>query len=377
MRFTLALALALGFTTPAAAQLETPLTITKTVPLSNQLADIAAYGGLKESACDPAGNLFTPTSRKSGSAVNSVLRIAPDGRTYTRFSIDSLPQLQNGDIADWVVEAQGDVYALAREVVKYSEAQLALKFGDTFIVHWERGGQLVAQVRLLPEGKHFIPSGLAILDDGSYLVAGYERHGWKIKMSAQIFGGDGALRRQLELGRKAAEGSNDLTAASSRVYQPAALKVDGAIYVLRGSSREQVYVISGSGELIRTVALNRAGLEFDSPHIVGNDLIVHAHPAVPDDSEPGSASFAPNLVTLPVFDLRTGESAEEYYWSEPALALVCYARDKFTFVGQQSQAGSARWSIVYAEPGSRKKKRGPRTTVVARIGEELCAEEGR
>jgi len=365
MRSSFALALALALAAPAAAQLETPLTITRTVPLSNELAQMAVPGGLKESACDAAGNIFTPTSRNHAGAVNSVLRIAPDGSFYSRFSIDSLPQLQNGDISDWGVGAQGDVYALAREVLQYSESQAPLKFGDTFIVHWERGGKLAAQLRIVPQGKHFIPSGLAALDGGAYLVAGYERHGWKIKISAQIFGGDGAFRRAIELGRGAEE-SNGLTVASSRVYEPAALQAAGAIYVLRGSSREQVYVFSPGGELLRTVALQRPGLEFDSPHIVGNDLIVHAHPAAPDPADPAAAAPPARLVTLPVFDLRTGRSAEEYYWSEPTLALVCYAPDKFTFLGQQSKMPSSRWAIVYAEPGSGRKKRGPRTTVLAR-----------
>ena len=117
MRNVCLLLLILALAQPAASPVETQLVITSKVALQGELEDLAGFGGPKESLCDADGNIFTPSNRKYGSAIDSVLRIAPDGKSYSQFSINHLQDLEDGHVADFIVVPSGDIYALARQVL--------------------------------------------------------------------------------------------------------------------------------------------------------------------------------------------------------------------------------------------------------------------
>lgn len=334
---------------PAIAQVEVPLVISRKVILHGELEDLAAFGGVKEMTCDTDGNIFTPTNRKYGSAINSILRITPDAKSYTQFSIDSLPKLVDGHITDFALEPSGDVYALARQVLKYSEVIVPIEFGETFIVHYDRKGNMVGRVRLVLDTNGFEPTSLAVLKGGEYLVIGFARDGDYVRVLAQSFRHDGRLKSKLELSPQRTRSSNGKRIGNMRVIHPVAIKANGSIYVMRGATSEPAYVLSEEGQLRKTVRLRSPGLEFDSPHILNNDLIVHEHSAVPEE-QPGLTLLpGPERVSFPVFDLETGELVQEYYWHEGGVGLACYAKDGLTFMGNTISFPSE-WVIFYAKP---------------------------
>ncbi len=293
-----------------------------------------------------------------------MLRIAPDAVSYSQFSIDPLPQLEDGDITDWVLEPNGHIYALARRVLKYSDVTVPIEFGDTFIVHWDPSGKLVNQVRLALDANGFSPTGLALLAGGDYLIVGYTRIGDKIRVLAQSFGVNGGLMNKLDLGHDGTKASKGRTVRSKRVYHPMAVKANGLIYVLRGTTTEPVYVFSETGSLEGTLLLKYPGLEFDSPHIFKNDLIVHAHRPIADNAPTFTFRSGPGRVDYPVFDLHTGEVVQEYYWNEETIGLVCYTRDVLTFIGQDVSSTPTVWAIFFAKPGRPMKQNDSRAKKV-------------
>src|SRR3989442_11709065 len=78
--------------------------------MKGELEDLASFGLLKETTCDSDGNIYAPSNRKYGDAINAILRIAPDAKSYKQFSIDPLPKLEDGHIIDFVLEPSGDIY---------------------------------------------------------------------------------------------------------------------------------------------------------------------------------------------------------------------------------------------------------------------------
>src|SRR5215467_524788 len=106
--------IALGATWTSPATIE--LTVAKKMKLKGQLEDLVTFGLLKEMTCTPGGDIFSPSNRKYGSAINSVVRFPRDARSYTKFSIDELPLLKDGTITDFDLGPNGELYALARQV---------------------------------------------------------------------------------------------------------------------------------------------------------------------------------------------------------------------------------------------------------------------
>ena len=335
----------------ASAQDEINLVVWKKVNMHGELEDLASFGLLKETTCDAAGNIFTPANRKYGSAISSILRIAPDAKSYKQFSIDPLPKLADGHIVEFALEANGDIYALARQVLKYSEVQVPIEFGEMFVVHFTTDGEAVAQIRLALTANDFEPSGLAVLPRGGYLIVGSKRVADKVIVLAQLFHPDGKLLSKIDLGKEGTIASKQGIVRSLRVLRPTAIKANGWIYVMRGTTAEPVYVLSETGQLKRTLVLKRPGLEFDSPHILKNDLLVHEHSPLPESKSGIVFRSGPERVNLPVFDLETGELSHEYYWHEETIGLACYSsRVSLTFIGQDVSTFPSGWALFYARP---------------------------
>jgi hypothetical protein len=150
----------------ALAQSESELVVSRKAMLTQELEDIVAYGGVREMNCDKNGNIVAPVDRKYTSATNGVLRISPDARSFVRYGIDSLPELRNGDITDFSVEADGNIYLLARQVLQYSDLEVPQKFGHVYVIHYSPEGKVLAQTRLALETKDFEPTGMAVLRSG-------------------------------------------------------------------------------------------------------------------------------------------------------------------------------------------------------------------
>lgn len=233
---------------------------------------------------------------------------------------------------------------LAREVLKYSDLEVPIEFGRNFVVRYEKGGAAQFQQRLKMDTSDFTPTGFAVLRNNEYLVVGYRQAQDKTFIIAESFRSDGSLADRSELSHEGTRTSNGTAVASSRVLHPVAIKANGLIYVLRGTTNEPVYVLSDTGQLRRTVQLKPEGLEFDSPKIAGNNLIVSAHSPFLKEPETGVQQRR----DFPIFSLETGEIVLDYYWHEATLGLACYSPGSLTFIGQDLTTPDG-WAIFEAE----------------------------
>jgi hypothetical protein len=349
IRIARILALVLTPTLWVVAQSESELLIYRKVLLPPQLEDVVAYGGPKETYCDGNGNIIVPAQRKYTSATNSVVRIAPDAQSSVKYAIDNLPELRDGDIIDFAAEVNSHIYLLARQVLQYSDLEVPQKFGHVFVVHFSPEGSVLEQTRLAAETQEFEPTGIAVLQNNEYLIVGRRRDQGLLQVVGQIFRPDGTLRAKLDLGGKGTRPSRSGRVLSPRVVRPAAIKTNHTIYVVRGTSAEPIYILSELGELQRAVLLKGPYIEFDSPHISNEKLIVEKHaPLVNESFEIRPA----RRMDFPVFDLRTGEAVYTYYWHQETVGLSCYAGEVLTFVGPDPTSPEGRWAILYTRASS-------------------------
>jgi hypothetical protein len=339
------------------AQSESELVVSHKATLTQELEDMVAYGGPREMICDKNGNIVAAVDRKYTSATNAVLRISPDAKSFMRYGIDGLPELRNGDITDFSVEADGHVYLLARQVLQYSDLEVPQKFGHVYVIHYSAEGAVRAQTRLALETKDFEPTGIAVLRGGGYLVVGRRYSNELLQVIAQVFQPDGAMRANLDLGGNGTRPSRSGHARSKRVFRPAAIKSDGLIYLMRGATAEPIYVLSDAGQLQKTVSIKGPYFEFDSPHIFDGKLIVHKHGVLNESFELRPAP----RVDYPVFDLRTGEAVHTYYWHQETVGLACYTGGAPVFVGPDHTSPEERWVILStsASPITRAGLRAP------------------
>jgi len=336
--------------TAAASPVDIQLKVTSTRPLPGELEDLVTFGLLKEMTCDAEGNIFTPSNRKYGSAINSIVRFPHDTSSFVKFSIDSVPGLGRGTIRDFELEADGDLYVLARQVLKYSDVEAPLEFGKSFLIQYDPNGKVLARFELKLDTNDFMPTGVATLKGGEFLVVGKRAENDKTFLICELFRRNGAFKDRFTLNPAGTKTSNGKTVRSTRVYEPVALKANGVIYVLRGTTTELIYVLSDSAQLLKTVQLNPANIEFDSPKILGNELVVQEHNPVvnePVDPRTGLVLRQRQPVKLPVFNLVTGEITARYIWDNEDAGLACAALQSMTFIGQDPTNGF-RWSVFEA-----------------------------
>lgn len=329
------------------------LVVASKVTLKGDLEDLVTFGSLKEMTCDSDGNIFSPSNRKYGSAINAIVKFRRDASSFRKLSIDALPHLEDGTITDFDLEPNGDLYVLARQVLKYSDVTVPIEFGENSILHFAQSGSVQSQLRLKLDTKDFEPTGLAVLKGGEYLVVGDRRAEGKTFIIAEVFLFNGNLKARFELSQGGTKTYNGYAARSDRVFHPIAIKANGVVYVMRGTTIEPVYVLSETGKFLKAIQLKPAGMEFDSPKIVGSNLVVSAHSPLTKEAETGiKIRTGPERRSFPVFDLETGEIVDEYYWHEETLGMACYAPGLLTFIGQDLSTNPPGWAIFEAKPTS-------------------------
>jgi hypothetical protein len=327
--------------------------------LAADLTELVAFGGLKEMYCDASGNIYSATGRRDSSAIDGVVRFTHAGSSYQHFSIDALPELSDGDVVDSEIEPGGDIYALARQVLKYDALKVPAEFGHNFIVRFDANGKASGRVRLqLDSTAEFKPTGLALLKGGGYLVVGVRQATATTQMLAETFHQDGSFAAKLELDHAGTKSSNGNSIGSLRVVEPVAIHANGLIYVMRGYTSEPVFVLSEDGRLEKQIQLTPPGIEFDSPKIAGGDLMIHAHTPPPEAAAfrtGGIQIVPPAQVAYPVFNLSTGHLSVRYHWLDETLGVACYQPGHLTFIGQGAAFGS--WEIFEVEPAASPKQR--------------------
>jgi hypothetical protein len=67
----------------------------------------------------------------------------------------------------------GELFVLARQVLKYSNVEIPIEFGKNFILHYDRSGKVLSELDLKLDTDNFLPTGFALLKGGEFLVVGY------------------------------------------------------------------------------------------------------------------------------------------------------------------------------------------------------------
>ena len=347
----------------AAFAVDIQLSVTRKTPLKGKLEDRVIFGLLKEMTCDSGGNIFSPSNRKYGSAINAIVRFPHDASSFTDFSIDSDDGVNGGTITDFDLEPSGELFALVRQVLKYSDVQEPIEFGKSFLIHYAQSGEIQSRLELKLDTNNFVPTGIAMLQGGEILVVGRHTENHKTVVISEVLFQNGNLKARFALNPEGTKSSKTGTIASPRVVEPTAIKANGFVYVLRGTTTEPIRVLSETGQLLRTIQLKPADVEFDSPKILGNELIVSEHQPRSDSSYGAVELGQPRPATLPIFSLETGEIVDRYLWHhEGGRGLACVTPRSLTFIGQDVSRDATNWAIFEAVPA------GARTTKPSATG---------
>jgi hypothetical protein len=331
------------------AQSHVPIKVTQNVHLSASVEHAIQVDGIKDRMrCDAAHNIYVPANRGYSSAWGSVVEIVAGGKQFHSFSLDGVPNLDTGHVEDFEVTNSGSVYVLAREVRKYSNLQVPVEFGSAYILRFSPTGRLEGQTKLNTDFGDEKPAGLAVLQRENFLVTSYSyASDKKVRMFVNIFLSDGSLKRKSPTSANETQASNDGSVASMSVIRPMTVKAAGLIFVLRGSTRDPMYVFSDNGELTRTVRLQAMDVEFTSPKILGNHLVIHqVRPHRPS----GSVLTEPDLNVFPVFDLDSGALVKQFEWRQRG-ELACYDGSTLTFMQQGlDYPANNYYAIIDAQP---------------------------
>ncbi len=339
--------------------LDIQLVITKKTVLKGELEDLITFGGIKEMTCDANGNIFSPSNRKYGSAINAIVRFSHDAGSFRTFSIDTSNGLASGTIADFDLGANGELFVLARRVLKYSDVKVPLEFGENFVIEYDQTGKALSKLELRIDTNNFKPTGLAVLQGGEFLVVGDRRENGKTFIIAELFQKDGSLKARFDLSEGGTKTSKGRTVESPRVFHPTAIRANSSIYVLRGTTVEPIYVLSEAGQLVKTIRLKPAeDLEFDSPKILHNELIVREHPPFSDEETGIRIRTGPRRVNLPVFNLESGKIMDRYYWYNETAGLACYGAQSLTFIGQDESTMPIEWTLFETGSAGTAKRKG-------------------
>jgi len=216
------------------------LTVTRKTPLRGELEDRVTFGLLKEMTCDSRGNIFSPSNRKYGSAINAIVRFPQDAGSLTVFSIDSDDGLDGGTITDFDLEPSGGLFVLARQVLQYSDVTVPIEFGRTLLIHYDQSGTIRSRLELKLDTNDFTPTGVAMLPGDEALVVGRHSNDHKTFVISEVFLRNGNLKTRFAFKPEGTKSSKTGTIASPRVVEPTAIRANGLIYVLRGTTTEPV-----------------------------------------------------------------------------------------------------------------------------------------
>ena len=340
----------LCLSTVALAQSHIPIRGTKNTHLGSRVLDAVAMGGVKDTmTCDAAQNIYMPANRSYSSAHGSVVEVMADGKEFRSFSLDSVPGLVRGHIEDFELIEGGGLYVLAREVTKYSDLEVPIAFGSTYLLKYSPLGKLENRTKLNADFGAMEPTALSILKGKDVLVAGYLLSpNNTIELFVDLFSSEGALKKAIPLSNEGMRASNADTVSSMSILRPMTMKSGGLVFVLRGSTREPMYVFSESGELRGTVKLQATDVEFSSPKIYSGELVVHQDAVSAKSGNPSERG----LQIFLVFDLGSGALVKQFEWRQQG-ELACYDEKGLTIVhqGLDYPAGNY-WAIVHAQPAS-------------------------
>jgi hypothetical protein len=293
--------------------------------------------GVEDAACDSKGNTFATLwkSEVGDDPPNRpLLMFDHAGVLKARFPSSSKDDPGLSVVEPTVLLSDGGVARLALRRWSWDPPSLSVFSAD---------GKLKSKVQLDPPA--IIPYQLAVFPSGESLVSGIERsHSRRVlgsyKSFTAIYDKNGHLQKRLSLPEDAEIDSDAERGDSRYAHGPmfgnmavaagrGRLGDDGNVYLMRRTSPATVYVISSSGELLRTLSIEPADhgqLPFEMRVAEGRVVVEFSLSCSADDCE--GANFT-------VADANTGQKLFDYA-DDKSLGGVfaCYSAkpERFTFL---------------------------------------------
>lgn len=291
--------------------------------------------GLADVGCDAKGNVFVTVWNPDGGgpADRPLLMFDHAGLLKARFASSSKDLGLSADFQPYQPTASVSGGGVARLI--WSDDAMSL---DVF----SADGKLKSKTPLDPPA--FIPYLLAVFPSGESLVSGLEHvHSRRalgaFKSFTAIYSKDGHLQKRLALPEDAeidaAAELGDSRYAQGPMFGnraasagTARLGVDGNVYLMRRTSPATVYVISSSGELLRTLEIEPpdAGQMPIDMQVAEGRIAVQFGPSSLGDSYEGT-----NFI---VTDATTGERLSDDTDENVRGVFACYSAkpERFTFL---------------------------------------------
>lgn len=285
------------------------------------------------SKCDEEGNLYIRKYATDRLLLGPIAKIDTDGKRTVLFDAAAFSQLGLDRADEFTPAFDGGLYQIAQKGVVRPEI---------YVLHFSPDGSPSSSVRLDADFEVYT---FAAFPSGNFLVSGMEREATNAKNRGSaftaVFSADGRMLTQLSLEASAKGGRETGTSKSGpqlRTGQTTPLNViddavpaldlsgadagrDGNLYAMRASSPVLVYVISPSGNILRTLKVR--GLEASIPssfHVSGNQLAISFY-----DNQNKNQMIV-------IIDAQTGRRVAMYSdESGVAASFACFSADDEVF----------------------------------------------
>jgi hypothetical protein len=287
---------------------------------SVQLHMSAVGGILGQIRCDQDQNIYLQ------SETESLLRLSADGQTVTRFSVDSVELRessgQNAYIHDFAVDpGSSSVYAITR------------LDGTWFLVKFDSQGRYQSKAQLHADNS-LRPSLLAVLNGDRFLISGTlasAEPGKRRRPFTAIFDSVGQVVRDLRFKADGklvdSEPGKDGGSIPAIDTGSVVTLADGNAYLMRRGETPIIYVVSASGQLVRTLRIaTPTGYQATTMSAAGSSLLI---------TYQKREEKLVHLLYI-MYEPIEGQEVRRYVPGEGVTGgLACYADHEFLFVGTQ------------------------------------------
>lgn len=292
--------------------------------------------------CDADGNVYLrPYGVGYKFGWGDMMKFSPKGEKLATFSPQ--PELfptssfvsKDGTVYVMAVREESDEAAAARRAEKKPWTP-----PDIYILQYRKDGQFDRKTKLAAT---FLPSGsFAVFPSGEILVSAIEQSADTTPSSGPftaLFDQSGAMLKKISSSEddwiiKAVEGHDDKKVISGKGSNPAVatgqtvVGADGNAYIMRRTNPAMVYVISGGGEIVRTLTLSSG----DPPLFPSIMAENHGQLAILFQNH------GPSESRIKVFDSRSGEELETANVGPMfGSAMTCFNPPNFTFLRVQDK----------------------------------------
>jgi hypothetical protein len=274
--------------------------------------------------------------------LSPVVKFTPDGEGKAVYSLNSVPGWEGGDIYNFAVGHDGQVYLLAgrldrkKKKVEFAIVTMNDQGGHRFTTTLKAPFDAVEHVGVFSSGEMVIWGHREI---GKMPEKSADRKDWgkrNVEPVTTILDRNGNLVKELELSLDSIEGETSGDGQRSVGINSVSLGSvtmgdDGALYLMYRGKRPDVHVINAEGEIVRTLKItppSERAVAMEIANAAGMGLMVKF-------GEKGEGtSFPGDKTVFSLIDRQTGERLYDYQSSmRLGPALACYTAKGFLFVG--------------------------------------------